>query len=83
MKKDNHASRRKFLQKIAATSMASAATPFASLAAREKAEERMLHYEQKISANDKIRIGRQHHGAPNRGLCRLGINGTRDVMGVK
>ena len=57
MKKDNHASRRKFLQKIAATSMASAATPFASLAAREKAEERMLHYEQKISANDKIRIG--------------------------
>ncbi|MBS1809504.1 MAG: Gfo/Idh/MocA family oxidoreductase, partial [Acidobacteria bacterium] len=57
MKKENHASRRKFLQKIAATSMATAATPFASLAAREKAEERILHYEKPISANDKIRIG--------------------------
>ena len=57
MKKDNDASRRKFLQKIAATSMATAATPFASLAASEKAEERILRYEQKISANDKIRLG--------------------------
>lgn len=57
MKKDDDASRREFLQKIAATSMATAATPFASLAASEKAEERILRYEQKISANDKIRIG--------------------------
>ena len=57
MKKDTHASRRLFLQKIAATSMATAATPFASLAASEKAEERILHYEKPLSANDKIRIG--------------------------
>ncbi|MFN8000720.1 MAG: hypothetical protein U0X75_06860 [Acidobacteriota bacterium] len=45
MKKDDDASRREFLQKIAATSMATAATPFASLAASEKAEERILRYE--------------------------------------
>jgi predicted dehydrogenase len=57
MQKDNQSSRRRFLQTIAATSMATAATPFASLAAREKAEERILHYEKPISANDKIRIG--------------------------
>ena len=37
--------------------MATAAAPLASLAARGKAEERILRYEQKISANDKIRLG--------------------------
>jgi len=57
MKKDNPSSRRRFLRKIAATSLATAATPLASLAASEKAEERILRYERPISANDKIRIG--------------------------
>src|SRR5215218_517322 len=57
MKKDNPSSRRRFLRKIAATSMTTAAAPFASLAARGKAEERILRYEKPISANDKIRIG--------------------------
>jgi predicted dehydrogenase len=57
MQKDNPSSRRSFLRKIAATSLATAATPLASLAAREKAEERILRYEKPISANDKIRIG--------------------------
>jgi predicted dehydrogenase len=57
MQKDNPSSRRRFLRKIAATSMATAVTPLASLAARGKAEERILHYEKPISANDKIRIG--------------------------
>jgi predicted dehydrogenase len=57
MKKNNLSSRRNFLQKIAATSLAMAASPFASFAAQEKAEERILHYEKSISANDKIRIG--------------------------
>ena len=57
MEKYNSSSRRKFLQKIAATSMATAASPFASFAAQEKAEERILQYEKPISANDKIRIG--------------------------
>jgi predicted dehydrogenase len=57
MQKDNNSSRRRFLQKIAATSLATAATPLTSLAAREKAEERILRYEKQTSANDKIRIG--------------------------
>lgn len=50
-------SRRKFLQQIGATSLVTVASPFASLASQEKAEERILHYEKKISANDKVRIG--------------------------
>ena len=57
MQKDNPSSRRRFLRNIAATSLATGALPLTSLAAREKAEERILHYEQKISANDKIRLG--------------------------
>ncbi len=57
MEKNTLSSRRKFLQKIAATSIVTAASPFASFAAQEKAEERILHYEKPISANDKIRIG--------------------------
>src|SRR5215470_11354521 len=58
MQKDNpSSSRRRFLRNIAATSVATAATPLASLAARGKAEERILCYEKPISANDKIRIG--------------------------
>ncbi|MBL7815229.1 MAG: Gfo/Idh/MocA family oxidoreductase [Saprospiraceae bacterium] len=50
-------SRRKFLQQIGATSLATVASPFASFANQEKAEERILRYERPISANDKIRIG--------------------------
>ena len=57
MEKYNLSSRRRFLQKIAATSIATAASPFTSFAAQEKAEERILHYEKPISSNDKIRIG--------------------------
>ena len=50
-------SRRKFLQQIGATSLIASASPFTSLAAQEKAEERILHYGKAISPNDKIRIG--------------------------
>lgn len=57
MHNDNTRSRRKFLQQIGATTLAVAASPLSSLAAREKAEERILQYERKISANDKIRVG--------------------------
>lgn len=57
MKKDNQASRRRFLQQIGATSLAAAAAPLSSFAAREKAEERILRYERKISNGDKIRLG--------------------------
>ncbi len=57
MNNKNLNSRRKFLQQIGATCMVAAATPLASLAQQEKAEERILHYEKRPSANDKIRIG--------------------------
>ena len=57
MQNDHSKSRRKFLHQIGATSLAVAASPLSSLAAREKAEERILHYEKKITANDKIRLG--------------------------
>ncbi|MCU0358199.1 MAG: Gfo/Idh/MocA family oxidoreductase [Cyclobacteriaceae bacterium] len=50
-------SRRKFLQQIGATSLVTAASPLASFAAREKAEERILMYERPVTPNDKIRIG--------------------------
>ena len=57
MKQENPGSRRKFLQQIGATSMAAIASPLHSLAAQEKAEERILFYEKKISTGDKIRLG--------------------------
>lgn len=50
-------SRRRFLQQIGATTLATTASPFASFAAQAKAEERILTYEKNISANDKVRIG--------------------------
>ncbi len=57
MQNNNSTSRRKFLERIGATTLAAAATPLTSFAARERAEERIMHYERKISANDKIRLG--------------------------
>jgi len=57
MKNDSQASRRRFLQQIGATSMIAAAAPLQSFAAKEKAEERILLYEKKISAGEKIRLG--------------------------
>lgn len=50
-------SRRKFLRKLGSSALAMAAAPLAGLAAEEKVEERLIAYEKKISANDKIRIG--------------------------
>jgi predicted dehydrogenase len=49
-------SRRKFLQQVGSFSILAAAGPLSSLAAKEKAEERILHYSKRISANDKIRV---------------------------
>jgi predicted dehydrogenase len=57
MKNDSSRSRRKFLQQIGATSLMLGTAPVSSLAAREKAEERILNYERKTSANDKVRLG--------------------------
>ena len=57
MNNENASSRRKFLQLIGATGIASVASPLSSLAAKEKAEERILFYEKKVSAGEKIRLG--------------------------
>lgn len=57
MSKDSKSSRRRFLQQIGATSILAAAGPLTSLAAKEKAEERTLFYERKISVGDTIRLG--------------------------
>jgi len=57
MKKHDSSSRRKFLQQIGAATLVTAASPLSSLAAREKAEERIMNYERKISSNDKVRLG--------------------------
>lgn len=58
MKNNNDASsRRRFLQKIGATTLLSATAPLASLANQHKAEERLLQYSKPITANDTIRIG--------------------------
>lgn len=57
MQKDNANSRRKFLEQIGASTLAMAAWPISSMAAQEKAEERMLTYSKQITANDKVRLG--------------------------
>ena len=57
MKNENASSRRKFLQLIGATSIAGIASPLSSLAAKQKAEERVLLYEKRVSAGEKIRLG--------------------------
>jgi len=57
MKKDTSSSRRKFLQQLGATSLLIGASPLSSLAAKAKAEERILTYERKISPADKVRLG--------------------------
>ncbi|MFN7116231.1 MAG: Gfo/Idh/MocA family protein [Saprospiraceae bacterium] len=79
MEKNNASSRRKFLQKIAATSLAAAASPFASFAAQEKAEERILHYDRPISANDKVRIGVIGYGVQG----HFDLNTALKVPGVE
>ncbi len=57
MSEQSKSSRRRFLQQIGATGMLAAVSPLESLAAKEKAEERTLFYERKISSQDKIRVG--------------------------
>lgn len=57
MQKENANSRRKFLEQIGASTLAMATWPISSMAAQEKAEERMLTYSKQITANDKVRLG--------------------------
>ena len=69
MSNNSQSSRRKFLQQIGATSLLLGASPFASFATAEKAEERIITYNKKISPNDHIKIA----------LIGLGIQGNNDV----
>src|SRR6201989_2969260 len=67
MSKENQTSRRKFLEQLGSFGILAAAGPLTSLAAKQKAEERILRYTKKISSNDKIRLavigfGIQGHG---------------------
>jgi predicted dehydrogenase len=70
MSKQSQSSRRKFLQQIGATSLLAAASPLSSMAAKEKAEERTLFYEKKISSADAIRVG----------VIGFGIQGHYDLQ---
>ncbi|MEJ7738205.1 MAG: Gfo/Idh/MocA family oxidoreductase [Chitinophagaceae bacterium] len=65
---NNRSSRKLFLQQIAGSALVWAAGPLQTLAA-EQAEERILHYEKKVTANDKINIA----------AIGLGIQGYNDV----
>lgn len=77
--KDKLNSRRRFLQQIGATSLITAASPFASLTAQEKAEERILNYERNFSANDKVRIGVIGYGVQG----HFDLNTALKVPGVE
>ncbi|WP_228237572.1 Gfo/Idh/MocA family protein [Allomuricauda sp. M10] len=78
MRKDNN-SRRRFLHQIGATTLASVASPLASLAAQEKAEERILRYEQTFGPNDTIRIGVIGYGVQG----HFDLNSALKVPGVE
>lgn len=72
-------SRRKFLQQIGSTGLLFAAGPLASWASAEKAEERILLYDKKISPNDKIRVGVIGFGIQGHG----DLNAALQVPGVE
>ncbi|MFX0557469.1 Gfo/Idh/MocA family protein [Maribacter sp. CXY002] len=57
MKNNDQKARRRFLQQIGATALASTAFPLSSLAHKEQAEVRLMRYSKKIGSNDTIRIG--------------------------
>jgi predicted dehydrogenase len=56
MSNNSQNSRRKFLQQIGSAGLLAAASPLVGFAAAEKAEERIIRYNRKISSNDKIRL---------------------------
>lgn len=49
--------RRKFLQQLSGSALLLSTSSFASIADKEAIEERIIHYDRKISANDVIRLG--------------------------
>lgn len=61
--------RRKFLQQLSATTLALTAGSLSSSARKEEVEQRIIQYERKVAANDKVNIG----------VIGLGIMGYNDV----
>ena len=74
-KKKQPASRRNFIKQITGTTLALGAGSLASLAAEEKMEERILHYEKKISSNDRINVA-------TIGMGIMGNNDTETTLKV-
>ena len=54
--KKNSSSRRNFLKQITGTSLALGMGPLAAFAAEERLEERIIQYQKKISANDRVNV---------------------------
>jgi predicted dehydrogenase len=69
MSTNSKESRRRFLQQIGGAGLAAGLSPLASFAAREKMEQRILHYSRPFSSNDKIRVG----------VIGFGIQGHSDL----
>jgi predicted dehydrogenase len=67
--KNTSSSRRKFLQQLSATTLALTAGSLSSSARKEEVEQRIIPYQRKVSANDKVNIG----------VIGLGIMGYNDV----
>ena len=74
-KKKHESSRRNFLKQITGTTLALGVGPFASFAAQEKMEERILQYQKKFTSNDKINLAVI-------GLGIMGNSNTRSALKV-
>ena len=81
MSKQNQSSRRRFYNRLAPQIYVAAAAPLTSMAAKEKAEERTLFYEKKISAGDKIRLAVIGYGVQGSFRPRHRIKNTRGGIG--
>lgn len=62
-------SRRNFIKQVTGTALAIASSPLASLADKQHAEERILQYQKRFSANDRVNIA----------VIGLGIMGNNDL----
>ncbi len=78
MSNESQRSRRKFLRQIGSSGLLLAASPLKSLAAKQTADERMLRYDKKMMANDKIRLAVIGYGIQGHGDVKtaLGVPGV-------
>ncbi|MEP7230909.1 MAG: Gfo/Idh/MocA family oxidoreductase [Ginsengibacter sp.] len=68
-KKNQSSSRRNFIKHITGTTLALGTGSLAALAAEQKIEERVLYYEKKVSANDRINVA----------VIGMGIMGNNNI----